>query len=810
MGDQASKTGASGQYDDVEQAQQNSSRGEHQHMHHRRHRAESGPTSVSPSGSAGGGPAKQAGLVFGSSDRQQAIEEELRTPLLPGEASPRSHLATSLVPSSSGHDGSQGQAAGSSPFDVPIPNSISEDDDEDEEGDVFATVIDEDYLPPVDEDSPQARFRAYNCMQRLIHNAHSELADQWALRNMSFNALEDPYSNEELLAGKHIEDAFEGSRVLDRDPELVNRATRQGRSLATIHPVPVLGRFGQGKSTLINSLLEKHEAETGRYSATTKGVDIFPMETNCSMGDILFCDTPGWEPGKQHKVLEQYTAALQEKTESKELLFPDVTLFVVAGTPQGMRELHSEVEGHNLANAFRNFRMPDKARGALLPVVTFGDSNECMATQEEDLARVRRTCEVMRKEVKGGFEIFEPAVVSNTNKDGIDELRDLIIDKVRETCERREYKRPWLRALEDGLITEVQAFELNHQDAEHTGDLFQRTIRATAYLYGQDADFDVGQWHLLPTALQKIQRGAGAKERCCERLVRRPILCLLLLLICTLVPVFLLAYLLAFLHPVSDYIVTHVGGGSTATAQGTCARQDLDEAVLRTFRLDISQAGGNEVISPLFARAGVGNLQLRYHAHASDNRPALQLFAPDGVTGDFTFAVDGDAQKVSGTFPGETCTVSRGGGIGIPRFMNVTSSAPSTATFEILNTRPLPPLAIQNHKWMFTWDIADKAGTNEMAQSSTFNLVGEEASLKFYPTGAPAALDGSFSLYLCMPGDFTVKYRLWVDGTYRTYTSSIFSSSLFGEVQCDGPADFGLQQSAYSIAGVEVLSVEAT
>jgi len=630
----------------------------------------------------------------------------------------------------------------------------------------------------------------------FVVGVHSTLSDLWALRHVKLKPMGQRFTNQELLAGRHITKAFVGSRLFEADPELVDRACRRARSLARQHPVPILGRFGQGKSSLINSLLREEKAQCGRHEATTFGVVIHRLDAGNAIGEVLLCDTQGWEQGKTRTLLDQYKAVVGQET-GQHNLFPDVIVFVVAGTPQGLRELSTVIERQNLAKAYAEFRGTAQSRGVLLPVITFADAVQDDA-HAEDAAKVReKLVETIRRRGKDDMDIMDPVYVSNLTSKGVDELRTTIIEAVRKSFEAHGPWQPWHKQLQDDLVREVQAFEENNPDCETQADLVQRTTTAIAYAHGQEVRFTGAMWHLLPQMQSKVKGEANCSEVCCELFYRRPRCCLL----SPFVAFFLLA---VYVYWTVDQLLASVAKQTEAVEPpplGTPAPGEVLDPVTRHYLWDVQGLTG-ATTSPLFDRGGVNNLQLVFEPQAA---APLRLMAPDGWTIQAHLSLDAFIRRLSGTFP-------VGGSDGGIALYNVTAGAQGfrTASVEIDSALQMAPPVPQPPAWR-QWDVSG-VKKQDTFNSESFSLAGVPGmQLQFVTMHDSPASGSTCALKLCAPGGWTLRYRLFMDGISRTYThkfQDVYTLFVDSGAECVGSDDFAHARASYAQVGVEVLDAK--
>lgn len=640
------------------------------------------------------------------------------------------------------------------------------------------------------------------CIDDMENKIRNYIWDSRELQNIRLHKLESPYSNDAILAGQHIRAAFAGSVVVEKDAGLLNlvrRSCERANEAAKQHPVLVLGRFGQGKSSLINSLLGKTEADCGRYDATTMGVDIYPMNTSLPIGKILLCDTPGWEPEKTGNVLKLYKAALEQKGLCTETL-PDVTLFVVAGTPQGMREFSSIVESRNLAREYRPFLAATDARSVLIPVITFADAASGKM-QKEDQDIVREKLEGIKSLAKQDFDVLDPIYVSNINHEGVYEVKKRVTEAVTKSFQCHSFSRPWFQHMQDDLVSEVKQFEKQHPEIQDLHpQLFRRTISALSLAYGHQAEFSTTYWHLLPTIKKNL---AGDRQLYFSSRMA----CLtIVVLFCAL--------------QVCIFSFFGVGGTyAQKTWQGKNTDDFLQQPLPSVFQWDVTDVS-SRTRSPLFSRGGVPDMQLIFDPNSKPKGGVdLRLLAPDGWTVHFTLWVDDDERNVKSSFPCKNATEGAG-------HYGFASHAKSyrVAGIKIDNAVESTPVS-KNQKLTYSWDVSvdttsgiDQAfGIDDAYNSNSFTLGNLSGlALSFYPGGNSDDQVNSgkaSSLYLCGPSGWTLRFRLFVDDISRTLTHNFqadLDDFLGLSSACAGVGDFSLRKKSYGTVGVELLNVHSS
>jgi len=633
-------------------------------------------------------------------------------------------------------------------------------------------------------EDPDQEVAGEGFFKSLVVGTHSKIADLWSLRHVQFTDSQERYTNDELLAGFHVHKAFEGSKALELDKDLPARVARKATVLAQQHPVPILGRFGQGKSSLINSLLGEQKAEHGRHNATTMGVEVYRMNAGLC-GDILLFDTQGWEQGKTRVLLDQYQEAVLKETGASDLL-PDVIIFVVAGTPQGLRELSNVIEGKHLAKAYSEFRGKATDRGTLLPVITFADATPD-GTHADDAAQVKRKLEeTIQRRGNNDMDVLYPAYVSNASGAGVDELRERIIQEVRNRFQIGCTSKTWHRVLQDELATEVQNMEHKYKGrCEAQVELVQRTIVASGYAHGKDTQFTNGMWHLMPPIRSKLNGSTTCLEFLCDCVYVHP--CCFLLS-----PFVLLFMIMLYAYLTVDSWAGAVGGAFSASPPPGV----IMDPTPTDFGWDMSGLTSGMHVSPLFDRAGVSDLQMAFDADAK----RLWLMAPDGTQVEAELFLGKSQGSTSGTFP----IASADAGLDF----NFTDVESYTNAGVKLRQAMAGTIAVSNRDMSMHWPV-----TNPSEMGANFDLAGV-TGMQFKFSGAASSPTGPgqvSSLQLCAPDLTTIHYRLYVDDISRTFQHTFHDQETMGfddGQDCHGSADFAHAKTSYGSIGVEIFSAK--
>ncbi|CAE8729834.1 unnamed protein product [Polarella glacialis] len=236
----------------------------------------------------------------------------------------------------------------------------------------------------------------------------------WFVRQQWSNGLESHgssskvFSDAQLLRGEHIEECFGcgRTRVLDKDAEFAKKVVRRACEIRRKHSVLVLGRCGNGKSSLCNFLRnhEEPKAQTRATDATTVGAHAYQLPANpsptrsgsgqgfevdqhflsdassSSLGShddseddllkpqVLLIDTEGWSSDKAKSIKQAYVDVLQERGIDDSLM-PHIVLFVMSASH--LREVRQDVA--SMKQAFAALAQTSEFPVTVIPVVTRAD-----------------------------------------------------------------------------------------------------------------------------------------------------------------------------------------------------------------------------------------------------------------------------------------------------------------------------------------------------------------------------------------------------------------------------------------------------
>eukprot|EP00930_Biecheleria_cincta_P069493 TRINITY_DN5722_c0_g1_i1.p1 TRINITY_DN5722_c0_g1~~TRINITY_DN5722_c0_g1_i1.p1 ORF type:complete len:731 (+),score=147.65 TRINITY_DN5722_c0_g1_i1:281-2194(+) len=328
------------------------------------------------------------------------------------------------------------------------------------------------------------------------------------------------FSDEELIQGQHIEEVFSsiGSRVLGQDPDFVKKVVKRASEIRKNHPVLVLGHCGVGKSSLCN-FLRKHEepkALTGATDATTVGAHAYQLPIidsraslspaslqsrtdfdiltdESSAGDdeiredalkpnILLIDTEGWTFDKAKSIHQAYTEILRQRG-IDEGLTPNTVLFVMSASH--MREAKQDIA--KMKKAFAAFDKTSQYPVTVIPVVTHSDS---LSTESGERTSVcDRAVEIARDAFASTrADLKMPLMLANVegHADAAhQQLRQSILQVVKEQTGDKNFRRHWLTAMAKDLVIACQDFLNKHPDLEPEWALFKASRRAMAGASGQ-------------------------------------------------------------------------------------------------------------------------------------------------------------------------------------------------------------------------------------------------------------------------------------------------------------------------------------
>ena len=363
----------------------------------------------------------------------------------------------------------------------------------------------------------------------------------WHCSQLSYTD-DNAYSNQQIAKCKHIEKIFADTRVADKEPEFFMDACKRTKDAVGNHPVLFIGKWRQGKSSLVNSCIEEAmpdqrrgaRAATGRRSRVTNNVTLFGPIEDEQVGNIWLADTPGLEPDQAHDIMGLLRKELQKKGVSQHV-FTDLVILVMAGTPEGLSNLSSDHFMDWIKGTYTAARESSSLRCTVLPVVTHGDHVPTGA-ESQDLEYVRqKLSEVAAAPSRHraakrdtNADVLAPVMVTNHNWDGsgvtkrngqnLHEVIEIIKSTVRERSISNEFRLQWSHFLTQDLEKMVQKFMSKHFHEESEGRLFYRHVEAVLATYlkkpmNLEVAFPNPAWGSLPIIERELRGETGRPSR---------------------------------------------------------------------------------------------------------------------------------------------------------------------------------------------------------------------------------------------------------------------------------------------------------
>mmetsp|Transcript_23695 Transcript_23695/g.80144 ORF Transcript_23695/g.80144 Transcript_23695/m.80144 type:complete len:575 (+) Transcript_23695:120-1844(+) len=320
------------------------------------------------------------------------------------------------------------------------------------------------------------------------------------------------YSENDLAEGKHIEEAFKGTRVLEHDGNFVESVVKRSRQIARRHVVLILGHQGVGKSELCNAIRKFATplALSGAVSATTNMACSYPLRDPLALsvdGDtthlsVELVDTIGWsskQPSsswifkRSKNSLENYQGALKHVGLDDRHL-PHIVLFVMSA--KSMREVTDDAA--NMQQAFSGFNSRTLVPVTVIPVLTHRD---CCKKEDHKSIRTaaRHVANIAFKGTKATVKDPVHFVASVTAQspqpqveDGygagedpeLEALRKHIYGVVDEQVKDKNFRAFFLQTMVEDTIAACRSFHERYPDVESEWALFKAAARAVAAAYG--------------------------------------------------------------------------------------------------------------------------------------------------------------------------------------------------------------------------------------------------------------------------------------------------------------------------------------
>ncbi|CAE7209950.1 unnamed protein product [Symbiodinium sp. CCMP2592] len=389
----------------------------------------------------------------------------------------------------------------------------------------------------------------------------------WHANRLSFAPYTDDakLSNNQIANCEHVKEIFKDTRVFQKEADFHLHVCKRALDAVSNHPVLFAGKWRQGKSALVSSLLyeakkeqgvhsvddveenrpsSKAKAQTestnqkqpqsGRYARTTNKVDLFEVKFD-DVGTIWLADTPGLEPDEKHDIMQGLREELKKRQRS-EHVFTDVIVLVIAGHSEGLSGLSSTEFMDWLQDTYSKARESASMRCVILPVVTHGDTMD-MDEIASDLSQVKSRLSEVAAKHKGSkavscgdaqAEILDPLIVTNyawyssgkVKREGrnVDSILREIHDQVLHQSSTRGFFLQWSQFLTEDLQRMVVQFQAKHEDEETERRLFHRTLAAILATYNQQAfnmesAFPKPAWNLLPTLERQLRGEESQQER---------------------------------------------------------------------------------------------------------------------------------------------------------------------------------------------------------------------------------------------------------------------------------------------------------
>lgn len=292
---------------------------------------------------------------------------------------------------------------------------------------------------------------------------------------------------EETLQGDDIKEEFWDMEIKEKFPGLLLNCVEDARKLVQKCPIFLFGRARQGKSTVLNDLVQalgsnERPATEDHYKACTQGVKVHRWQckgwtTPGVEEELLLFDTEGWELGKQAvDLLDQCMQKAKDKQESigEEVLHQRLVLVLVLGA-ENRHEIHDK-KFHQLIKEVcdQATRAAERGQGGkpvLLPVVSKEDlfeDSDIRATTGRDFRKM------LSEKIGQQMDVRDPVFIGRDKKDA-DPKRPCILelkDRLSNICQEQLASVHILRAvqliMENKLMQELEKWEKEGVDPSHS------------------------------------------------------------------------------------------------------------------------------------------------------------------------------------------------------------------------------------------------------------------------------------------------------------------------------------------------------
>eukprot|EP00929_Paragymnodinium_shiwhaense_P076378 TRINITY_DN39265_c0_g1_i1.p1 TRINITY_DN39265_c0_g1~~TRINITY_DN39265_c0_g1_i1.p1 ORF type:complete len:438 (-),score=86.42 TRINITY_DN39265_c0_g1_i1:210-1523(-) len=343
-------------------------------------------------------------------------------------------------------------------------------------------------------------------------------------------------SNRQIAQCEHAAQIFKRTRVPDFDSRFYDKVCKRSYDACTKHPVIFIGQWGQGKSSLVNALLEaeaveankEKRAKTGRHSRTTTDVQLYSLDAG-EDGSIILADTPGLEPDKAYDIFSMFRGALQKENLSPDVL-TDYIVLVIAGNAQGIRTLSCKPVLDWIHKVYMQARGSSALPCTLQPVVTHLDQID-VDDLEGDKSVIRDRLKEVASSHMGrhtvqcaGTQVMDPIFVCNPDgkkrsAEGVKEFMHTIRSGVRERSGSLEFKLQWSRMLTQDLEASLLEFSKVHPFEETKERLFHRAVDVVLLTYGKrplqkvEHTFPTANWQVLHMLERKLRGEESPLDR---------------------------------------------------------------------------------------------------------------------------------------------------------------------------------------------------------------------------------------------------------------------------------------------------------
>lgn len=323
------------------------------------------------------------------------------------------------------------------------------------------------------------------------------------------------YSDGQLLTGQHLLEAFGNTRVLDLDPEFVNKVVQGACQLRRNHPAVLLGASGTG---LFEALRNPEEAvATDPTSFRARAYELSPRfreegqspealspesdfviqmspyqlerAEDAELNRVILIEPEVLAPDVATSIRMAYSSILNQQGIVADVadVIPSTVIFVMS-----LWQLRqAQDESNDLSYALRAFDGEGEFPVAVIPVVSLRDG-----LHPGEAPKIRAAEMTSQAFADIPSEILEPVLIeahaSGHAHEAHARLRQLIFQVADKQLEKSHFREIWLERMAEDLVRECKIFLQNFPDEETEWALFKASRMAMAKASNLSTEEDDG------------------------------------------------------------------------------------------------------------------------------------------------------------------------------------------------------------------------------------------------------------------------------------------------------------------------------